>query len=65
VGAILSLIFYFVLRGGLFSPQVSVSETNPFGFVAVAGMVGMFSDKAAEKLKELADSLFAEQIKPT
>jgi hypothetical protein len=24
-------------------------------------MVGMFSDKAAEKLKELADSLFAEQ----
>ena len=65
VGAILSLLFYFVLRGGLFSPQVSVSETNPFGFVAVAGLVGMFSDKAAEKLKELADSLFAEQKKST
>ena len=65
VGGILSLLFYFVLRGGLFSPQVSVSETNPFGFVAVAGLVGMFSDKAAEKLKELADSLFAEQKKST
>ena len=61
VGALLSLAFYFVLRGGLFSPQATVEATSPFGFVGIASLVGMFSNKAALKLQEVADSLFSTQ----
>lgn len=58
VGSLLSLVFYFVLRGGLFSPQATVEATSPFGFVGIAGLVGMFSNRAALKLEEIAGSLF-------
>ena len=58
VGAALSLIFYFVLRGGLFSPQASVKYTSPFGFAAFSGLIGMFSNQAGQKLKEIAETLF-------
>jgi len=59
VGAFLSLLFYFVLRGGLFSPQASIEATSPFGFAGISGLVGMFSNKAALKLQEIADSIFS------
>lgn len=61
IGSSLSLVFYFVLRGGLFSPQATVDATSPFGFAGISGLVGMFSNKAAEKLKEIADSIFSTQ----
>jgi len=57
VGSTLALVFYFVLRGGLFSPQATIQETSHFGFAALAGLVGMFSDQAAEKLKDVATTL--------
>lgn len=59
VGSSLSLLFYFVLRGGLFSPAATIEATSPFGFAGVSGLVGMFSNKAADKLKEIADSIFS------
>jgi len=59
VGASLSLVFYFVLRGGLFSPDASIDATSPFGFAGISGLVGMFSNKAALKLQEIADSIFS------
>ena len=59
IGSSLSLIFYFVLRGGLFSPQATVDATSPFGFAGVSGLVGMFSNKAALKLQEVANSIFS------
>lgn len=73
VGSILSVIFYFVLRSGLFASQVSVKDTNPFGFAAISGLVGMFSNLASIKLKEVAESVFspkesttgADHISPT
>lgn len=65
IGSTLALVFYFVLRGGLFSPQATVEETSPFGFAALAGLVGMFSDQAAEKLKEVAATLLAPTPKGT
>lgn len=61
IGSSLSLIFYFVLRGGLFSPTATVDATSPFGFIGVAGLVGMFSNKAALKLQEIAESVFSTQ----
>jgi len=65
VGASLSLVFYFVLRGGLFSPQASIDDTSPFGFAGISGLVGMFSNKAALKLQEIADSIFTTQTLST
>jgi hypothetical protein len=58
VGALGGTVFYLVLRGGLFSPSTSANQANPFGFAAVAVLVGLFSEQAMEKLRELADNLF-------
>lgn len=57
VGATLGLVFYFVIRGGFFSPEATSQETSPFGFAALSGLVGMFSEQAVLKLKELAETL--------
>jgi hypothetical protein len=59
IGSSLSLIFYFVIRGGLFSPSATVDATSPFGFIGLAGLVGMFSNRAALKLQEVAESIFS------
>jgi hypothetical protein len=58
IGASLALIFYFVIRGGLFSPGADASKVSIFGIAAISGMVGMFSKQATDKLKELFDNLF-------
>ena len=57
-GATLALLFYLVLRAGLFSPDADVDATSVFGFAGVAGLVGMFSEQAVEKLKEVASTIF-------
>jgi hypothetical protein len=57
VGATLAIVFYLVIRGGFFSPGATVEQTSPFGFAALAGLVGMFSEQAVLKLKELAETL--------
>ncbi len=62
-GAALATVFYLALRGGLFSAEATPEQTNPFGFAALAGLVGMFSDQASEKLKLVAEQVF-EKMKP-
>jgi len=59
VGMTLALIFYFVIRGGFFSPQATVQETSLFGFAALAGLIGMFSPQAVLKLKQVAETVLA------
>ena len=54
----MAVLFYFVVRAGFLSSGVSAGEVNRFGIAAVAGLVGMFSVKAGDKLKELFDTLF-------
>jgi len=58
VGALGGTLFYVVLRAGLFSPSTEVDQASPFGFVAVAALVGLFSQQALEKLRELAGQIF-------
>ncbi len=60
VGALGGTVFYLVLRAGLFSPSTSVSEASPFGFAAVAVLVGLFSEHAMEKLRQVAANVFSE-----
>jgi hypothetical protein len=59
LGSALAFIVYAVLRGGfLTGTPADVRVVNPFGAMAVAALVGMFADKAAQKLAELFDTLF-------
>lgn len=59
IGAGLAFVFYLVLRGGLLAgSNLDLKAVNPFGFVAVAALVGLFSDAAFMKLNDVADTLF-------
>ena len=59
VGMALALIFYSVIRGGfLAGTPADAKSVNPFGVVALAGLVGMFADKASQKLSEVFDTMF-------
>jgi hypothetical protein len=62
LGAALAVVFYFVIRGGFFSPQAGFEQTSPFGFAALAAMVGMFSEQAVLKLKEVAETVLAKPL---
>lgn len=64
VGATLGLVFYLVIRGGFFSPEATVQQTSPFAFAALAGLVGLFSEQAVAKLKEVATTVFKEPERP-
>ncbi|PYL76761.1 MAG: hypothetical protein DMF26_05685 [Verrucomicrobia bacterium] len=51
------MIFYVVVRGGFFSPQTTFENTSPFGFAALAALVGLFSEQAVLKLKKVAETV--------
>jgi hypothetical protein len=57
-GAILAILFYFVVRGGFFSPRSSSMHTSQYGFCALACLVGLFSEQAILKLKQVAETVF-------
>jgi len=63
VGALGGTVFYLVFRGGLFSSSTQATAANPYGFAAVAALVGLFSEQAMEKLKQIAQEMFAEAPK--
>jgi hypothetical protein len=58
IGSVLALVFYFVIRGGLLTANGGAADLNPFGVAAIAGLVGMFSKQATDKLRETFDNLF-------
>jgi hypothetical protein len=58
VGALLAVVFYVVLRGGLISGEASSTAVSPFGFAAIAGLVGLFSDQAVLKLRQVFSVVF-------
>ncbi len=57
-GSLLALVFYVVVRGGFFASNAGVGNTSPFAFAAMALLVGLFSQVAIEKLKQVAESFF-------
>jgi hypothetical protein len=59
LGAAMALIFYAVLRGGfLAGSPADAGVVNHFGVVAIGALVGMFADKASQKLADLFETLF-------
>ena len=58
-GAGVATIFYFLIRGGfLAGTSADLKSVNPFGLCAVAALVGVFSDLAFMKLREIFNTLF-------
>ena len=62
VGPALALIFYFALRGGFLASSSNGGDINPYGVAAMAGLVGLFSKQAGDKLRQVFDALF--QVDP-
>ena len=58
IGMSLALVFYFAIRGGFLSTTGGAKDINPYGIAALAGMVGMFSKQATDKLSEIFSTLF-------
>lgn len=57
-GAVLSLVLYFVIRGGFYSSSLGNElSLNLFSFAALGALTGLFSENAMEKLKQVAESL--------
>jgi len=56
------VVFYTALRGGVIAiatgTNAKTSDLNPFGVVATAALVGMFSKSATMKLGEVFETLF-------
>jgi hypothetical protein len=58
IGIALALLFYFAVRGGFFAQDATSAEVNPYGIAALAGLTGLFSKQATDKLREVFDTLF-------
>jgi hypothetical protein len=58
IGVALAVIFYLAIRGGFLAAQADAASVNPYGIAALAGLVGMFSKHATDKLEELFTDLF-------
>jgi len=58
IGMALALVFYFVIRGGFLTTSGGARDINPYGIAALAGLVGMFSKQATDKLSEVFSTLF-------
>ena len=57
IGGALALLVYFLLRGGLFANGTDGTATNPYGFAGIAGLCGLFSKQATDKLREVFDTV--------
>ena len=52
------MVTYLVVRAGFFATTTGATALNPWGFVAVASLVGLFSKQATNKLDELFSTMF-------
>ena len=55
LGPPVAVILYLAIRGGLLS--ANTAEVNHFGMIALAGLAGLFSDSAIDKLKKVFNTL--------
>jgi len=58
-GAVLSTVFYIVIRAGFVPSSPGQGPPNtPFGFAAMGALVGLFSEEAVLKLQQVAETVF-------
>ncbi len=58
IGTALAVIVYFVVQGGLIAGTSGAGSLSPYGVAAIAGLAGMFSKQATDKLREVFENLF-------
>lgn len=58
IGVALALLIYFAVRGGLIGASTGAGGLSPYGVAAIAGMAGLFSKQATDKLREVFETLF-------
>lgn len=58
IGSALALMVYFAARGGLIAGPGNAKDLSPYGIAALAGLAGMFSKQATDKLREVFENLF-------
>ncbi|MHC4511851.1 MAG: hypothetical protein ACYTAO_23380 [Planctomycetota bacterium] len=56
VAASLALVVYFAVRAGFICADSSAAGNNVYGFAGLAGLVGLFSSIAVNKLKRIEGS---------
>ena len=65
IGSALAIMVYFAARGGLVSGNAGATDLSPYGIGALAGLAGMFSKQATDKLREVFENLFKTTDPPT
>ncbi|MGE5342214.1 MAG: hypothetical protein ACM3SY_12125 [Candidatus Omnitrophota bacterium] len=58
IGAALALIFCAIIEGGMFHVPPRGTESQLFVLIGLAGLIGMFSRQAGEKLSDIFDVVF-------
>jgi hypothetical protein len=60
LGGCLAVVFYMVVRGGLLTTgnDAAGPSINPYGIAGLSAIVGLSTDRATNKLKEIFDSIF-------
>jgi MYXO-CTERM domain-containing protein len=58
IGVALALLVYFAIRGGLISGSTGADSLSPYGIAALAGLAGLFSRQATDKLREVFETMF-------
>jgi hypothetical protein len=58
IGVALALLLYFAVRGGFLSTSSTSADINPYGIAALAGLSGLFSKQATDKLREVFETMF-------
>jgi hypothetical protein len=56
-GASLALVFYFIICASFFPANTTTQNMNIYGFAGLAGLVGLFSNMAVKKLRDMAEQL--------
>ncbi|MHC4242130.1 MAG: hypothetical protein ACYS3N_11660 [Planctomycetota bacterium] len=62
IGAILAIVFYFIIRGSFCPANSTIQQINIFGFVGLASIVGIASEPISLKLKQVTNTLFTKPI---
>ncbi|HMD99870.1 MAG TPA: hypothetical protein VKM93_21395 [Terriglobia bacterium] len=63
IGSALAVAVYFAARGGLVS-GAAPADLSLYGVSAIAGLTGMFSKQATDKLREVFETLFKTEKTP-
>lgn len=64
IGMALAIMVYFAARGGLIAGASGAENLSPYGVAALAGLAGMFSKQATDKLRETFEELFRTKSSP-